>query len=360
MRSHDCCNRSRQHKRSRRFASWRLHTAWLAAPLAASSVFASVAGGQRLRLESPVATIKHAADGTKLQAIDDVAVDEVGRILVLDSERSRILILSRTDAKADRVRYPKGFPTTLIHPIDMDHDENGQLIVLDDQRARLARFTLRDSAPSAASVLEVAGVSGVSSVCTSAGKIYVLGSGSSVNGMKLVHSITRDGAIQSSFGDQLGYNDFERILFGYGRLLCLQIPRLVVVASRFYPEIRAYDGAGSLRWRAELSQFRSMTITLRGSTGEYTYPPDSLWDEVSSVFALGRRVIGVQIGRRYGRRLGAKYVRIDTRFYSATDGRLLGNQQGLPLIKATTRRQVFAVDQAAEGTLLVYPYRFEQ
>ena len=96
-------------------------------------------------------------------------------------------------------------------------------------------------------------------------------------------------------------------------LLCLPRERLMLVASRSYSEIHAFDDRETLRWTQSIPGYRG--ITYRGTAPgrfEYIYPPDDLWDSVASLFEATKGVVAVcaPVRRHDPPRPGRTYPRV--------------------------------------------------
>lgn len=220
------------------------------------------------------------------------------------------------------------------------------------------RFALRGDSLTVSSVVRLRGMTGVSALCSMAERAFVLGIALPAASSELVHRVGQDGEVQSSFGEAFGPpGEVSRILFGTGRLLCLPQEQLIVVASQYFPEVRAYDVRGTLRWRQQLPDFRRVSYRESASRVDYTYPPDSIWDQTVSVFPANDQLLAVQVGRRYGRNPSAPFREVRTLLISMGDGRLIRAQTDLPVVKAAGRGRLFSIDNDGSLSILSYMIR---
>lgn len=328
-----------------------------AAAMALLLVHAPAALGQHLVTQERARAAVRTPSGLPTQTINAV-VTTTESVIAVEGETNSLVVFAFDGQEQSRISNTAAGGAMLAYPIDMALNEGVELLVLDAQTPRIARFSLDNSSLRLRllSVIRLRGVTGVSAVCSLKGKTFVLGSTPPDTLSRLVHVVGRDGEVQSSFGEGFGPpREFSRILFGTGSLLCVPDEELIVVASQYYPEVRAYDEAGFQRWSQELSEYRGMSYaeTAPGRI-EYSYPADSLWDQTVSLFRPKAGILALQVGRRYGRRPTAPFRSLRTMLFSTKDGHLLNVQTDLPLIKDAGSGRLISVDDAGSLRILSY------
>lgn len=289
--------------------------------------------------------------GLAVESVNDlVATAARDRLVVLDGETNSLLILS-LDGRLLSVTANTGPERAMLsHPIQMAWLDSVTLAVLDKQRPRLARFHLQDNALVPASVLGLDGLMAVSGVCSINGRAFVLGTTRPPDQSKLVHVLAEDGAVSTSFGEPFGGSDeFSRLFYGPGRLLCVPEAQLIVVASHYYPELRAYDERGKLRWVHTIPDYRGVTYreTAPGRM-EYIYPDDDVWDYTRSLFQASEDVVALQVTRRRGRLLDSPLAGVRTMLIASSTGREIGIQTDVPLVTAAGAGRLFSIDEAGQ------------
>ena len=222
--------------------------------------------------------------GLPLESINDVATAAPeDRVIVVEGETNSLLVLSLQGHILSTTVNTGSGAAMLAHPVHMAWGSPNELLVADGQSPQLAHFTLRNDSLVLSSVLRLQGVAAVSGVCSLEGQTFLLGKSGPPDKSMLIHVLAENGEVSESFGDGFGMSDeFGSILYSQEqRLLCLPRERLMLVASRFYSEIHAFDDRGTLRWTQSIPGYRGITYreTAPGRF-EYIYPPDDLWDSV--------------------------------------------------------------------------------
>ena len=297
-----------------------------------------------------------AINGRALAPIRFATASPAGQVLILGGPSRQDMFL------IDRMGFTRAEPTTLLGsdghlgwPAAAAFDGPNRILVIDTQSPRLARVHLVNGKWAIDSVF-MTGLSGISGICSIAGRQYIMAKLGSSREKGAVHEVTRDGAVKRSFGKPFG--SINNPAVGYGHLLCLAEPRSVVIVSRLFPEIRAYTLDGVLRWSAPLPDFRPMGFSVEGRLVRFTYSPDSLWDETVALFSPSSQVIAVQIARQVGRAYSTQYRFLRTVFLSAKTGALLGDQRDLPVVLAALQGSLYAVDQRNGGALRILYFRW--
>lgn len=298
-----------------------------------SLTHAGLVAAQPLRVGKVLVTADRLYSGISAGKVVDAAHDGAGQIFVLDGETNDVLLFGLDGQRMSRLSNTGTGGPRMASPIRLAIGESKALYVLDSQGGRLVRLAEQQHALTLVSTART-GLTGVSDLCELDRRLYVLGSIPYDDDSEIVHVLDREGAVVRSFGEPLGTpGGFDRVAYGVGHLYCSAVSKLVVAASRLFPTVRAFSVDGSVKWTTVLTPFRRVGVeeTLPG-TFEYRFPADSLWEEVVSLFSPSRGVLAVQVGRRKGRAGGSPYVRIETRFFSVSDGRELGTQTDLPIV----------------------------
>jgi hypothetical protein len=290
------------------------------------------------------------------------AVQLDGRVVALDAETNSLLVLSTDGKVLSETSNTGAGGAKLGFPVQMAPTSGRELIVLDAQTPRLAYFRLGGDSLQLLSVRRLSKVTGVAGACKLKGRTYVLGQAiSSGENSKLLHVLDQDDAdIVNSFGEPFGAktDEFARIFYSSGRMLCLEPEGLLVVASTHYPEVRAYDGRGALKWSTAIEATRRVTyVEVKPGSFRYNYPADGLWDATVSAFQPVDGLIAIQVGRRRGTTPGTRFESIQTFLLNARDGKLVGRQADLPFVKGAGRGLLFSVDAA--GSLWLLSHRLE-
>ncbi len=296
--------------------------------------------------------------GHPVQAINDV-IGTGEKAIVVEGETNSLVMFS-LDGKSES-RTPNTGPggAMLANPVQMALNDHGELLVLDGQSPRIARFSVQGPSSTLVSVVKLRGVTGVTGICGFDGRTFVAGATLPIERSKIIHVIAADGGVNASFGESFGQpGEVSRLLYGASRLLCLSQERLIIVASKSYPEIRAYDQGGNLRWKQTLPDYHQISYKEpQPGQVEYTYPPDNLYDQSISIFTVAKGVIAVQVGRRVARQPDTSIKSIRTMFLSAVDGGPIGLQMDLPLVKASSAGRLFAIEQPGVLSILSFSMR---
>lgn len=284
------------------------------------------------------------------------AVIDQHRILLAELETNSIVTFDRHGEMLARLRNDGPDGARIAYPVSMASAGVDEVMVLDAQIPRLVRIGLSPGQLKVLSVLRLRGLTGVSAACRLQGTDVVMGVAPPDTVGPILHTLDAQGQIESSFGEGFGPRDeASRLLFGAGRLLCLPSPALAVAASQYYPEVRAYDARGALRWQHTIPGYRSVSIVRPSPRRvEYAFPPDSLWDRTVGLFQVGRGLLGVQVARYYGRQPDSKPRSIRTYLISATTGHVVGEQADLPLVLAADTGRFISLDNDGRPWVLTY------
>jgi hypothetical protein len=278
------------------------------------------------------------------------------RAVAIEGETNSLLTFTFDGRLQSRVPNTGPGGAMVAYPVQMALSDRGEILVLDGQTPRLARFVIHNARPELIANVRLSGLTGVSGVCALGESTYVAGAILPIASSKLVHVVTAKGQVTSSFGDAFGgQGEIDRILYGATRLLCLPRERLVILAPKSYPEVRAYDSHGVFRWKQVLPDFHKVSyIEPEPGQIKYTYPPDGLWDQTISIFSPADGVLAVQAGRRRAEGAESSFIAIRTTFLSTADGHIVGEQMDLPFVKTSAASRLFAIEKP--GVITILPF----
>jgi hypothetical protein len=306
--------------------------------------------GRKLIVNSKARVPIAGSTGHPIKTVNAIAATP-NRVVLVEGETNSVLVLSNDGKILSRTPNTGAGGAMLGNPVQVVAGDAGEFLVLDAQTPRLARFSIQGDSLSLSSVLRLRTITGVSGACRLGGRLTVLGRFTQdPSNTKIAHVIRDDGDVISSFGDAFGSSDeFARVLFGAGRLLCVPRERLVIATSQHYPEVRAYDEHGILKWTRRISDYRALSYKeSQPGRMEFVFPPDGRWDSTVSMFQPGDGIIAVQVGRRAGQAPTTPFESLRTVLLSVKDGQPLGEQNDLPLIKAATSDRLLAVDAGGD------------
>jgi len=169
----------------------------------------------------------------------------------------------------------------------------------------------------------------------------------------MVRRIDFDGTELGAFGAPFpeGGTDLglSRMVSLQAKIACFPTERLVLLASDWFPTIRAYDAeSGSLRWTTNLSKFEQTDIEATGNGGVSFRPPKGLaLHKVLAIVALEGGVALVQLERSWKDSPGPKAQverQFEIRLLRTDTGKELGSQVGLPVALVSDGTTLFLSD----------------
>ena len=332
----------------------------------AASMFAvSPSLAQRIDFTGTPRRVAEGSHTGVLSSVERVMVDSAGHILVIGGATHQALSL--LDAKASRVVSSVNVGearSALAYPFAMAAAGRDGVVLFDRQRPRQAEFVITDSVISYASAA-TNGVATMSSACGARGKLFVMARSTSLTPLekgKIIQVVGSDGRVQTGFGESFSSDtDFGSASYNIGELLCSPSSGLVIAASDLYPEIRAYELSGVLRWAKPIPGFRAIGVDHPDpGTMAYSYAADSLWDRSVALFSPAAGVLALQVQRMRGIvNMRRDYVLLRTYFFTL-EGDYLGSQDGLPIILAADGSRLFTVDAPNHANFLVRDYTFRR
>jgi len=278
-------------------------------------------------------------------AIGAVSVRDDGIVLVLDSRLSRLWAYRSGGQVVAGIGRAGSGPGEFRVATSMATLSDGAIAVLDHSLARFSFFELRGD--SLAFMRSFQLLSPARDFCFFGGILYVAGSGSVPSGV-----ITRfgmDGTEQGSFGGLFGDEKdayLANILSLRLRIACVPNKEIVLIASEWLPEVRAYHGpSGRLLWTTKASQFEQTDIIRVGTAVQFKPPPSQSIHKVDRLLPLEKDIIAVQLERMWRTATDGPVQReYALRLIDAETGFEIGVQTGLPQILEVANTLAFVAD----------------
>lgn len=143
------------------------------------------------------------------------------------------------------------------------------------------------------------------------------------------------------------------------RIACLPAQRLVVLASDWYPIVRAHDATtGELRWTMSLSHFEQTVIEPSGGGGVRFRPPKSQTiHKIVAILPLDSALVLVQLERTAKPSADAPVIKsFELRLVRADTGTEVGSQTGFLRALASDGSTLFLADTTDYPRLLRAEY----
>lgn len=292
-------------------------------------------------------------EGEVFGQIRDVEVHDSGRIVVLDSQSSKLSVFDRDGALLQILGRPGDGPGELNHPRAITFASDGSLYVF----GALGRVTV--FAPEGDSLRYLRSYRlrrTLADACALGDLIFVHGVSRGDN--RVIQSYDLDGELLASFG--VVYRDGTPLIqeqLSKGRLACLDDPPRVVLAPAALPLLRAFDPSGTPLWSARLDRFTPIKAyrTAKGSALQF---PESGYhvNQTLTSSADGRDLL-LQVALITGesRRDQDRYQRLHTFlvYGDGSTGEYLGERWG-PVL-ATTRTAFLTVEEDPFPRIAAYP-----
>ena len=313
---------------------------------------------QHIAVTAPVMRVA-TVGGQSVGPILSVAATWGGRaVLVGGPTRQQISVI-------DRVGNPIWAPVTLQSlgiplgaPAAATLVNDSVVVVIDGQSSAWARLAARKGILRADTVATNIGLSRVSGTCSLAGRVFVMAKRDEGERLGIIHERTTGGQNLRSFARP--FTGTENPAVGYGDLLCSRDGGLIIASPKLLGAVRAYTASGQEKWAVQVPEFRAVGFERIGRRVTFVFPPDSVWDEVASLFLAAPGVIAIQVGRYRGRVPTPKYAEIQTWFLSAATGKVLGSQGDLPIVLAASKERLFAVEEKGAATLSIIPFIYRK
>jgi hypothetical protein len=233
----------------------------------------------------------------------------------------------------------------MLYPEAIAVDEAGRLYVLDLGNQRVVIFAPTHAEP-ASSAFELLGAA--SGLCAVEPGVITFGPHSD----SLLRFVGINGRVHSQIGTPYSLSRMEELTLARGYLVCARDRGEVVVLPLILPELRAYRiGTGQLLWRVRLPGYTAQLITHSRDRVTITAPPGG-YDEARGIHLIGRDIIVVQVSFRKPRtEARGAAEELTTHYFRLSDGRYLGQQSDLPRLVAVAHSIAFFADRTDSATI---------
>jgi hypothetical protein len=198
-------------------------------------------------------------DGDQSQVfgnVEDIAVDEEGRLYVLDSRYNNVRIHDRAGAAVGVFGGPGRGPGELMSPEAIERDAQGRLVVA-DRFNTLKVFERRGDRFESTRSIPVRFVP--EDFCLLGDRIFVQGVRRDGG---VIHAFSATGDSVVSFGAPYrSENWLVRNQLSDGPIACNEPSSTVVAMFKYLPVIYGYGPGGEVKWVSQLADFRPIGIT---------------------------------------------------------------------------------------------------
>jgi hypothetical protein len=268
----------------------------------------------------PVATIG-TADGSERDVfglVEDIVVDESGRIIVLDSRTHQLRFYDRNGRYLSSFGRSGNGPNEFGAPTALELDASGRFVVM-DRYNRLKIF-----APASDSVEYVSSVLldlVPEDLCVT-GDQYLVQAWRADGG--IVHLYAGEQRLRSFGRPYKTDNALVENQMSDGPIACNDAG-VVVVSLKYLPLVFGYDGSGRMSWVSRISDFTPMQISeVVGPNGKpgIRFAGDD-YDYIERLVTLPSNYFLVQVGREsaHGVEQRVPFVQLHTYLFDGTTGR---------------------------------------
>ncbi len=215
-------------------------------------------------------------DSLGFGSISDVAVDELGRLYVLDSRLQHLQVYSPGGLLLQTVDRPGRGPGEFLVPERLWLDDPGRLYVLDRGNRRLSVFDV--SGASLTFLLDIPLALDAWDVCGlryRGTRLYVLGYWD----RGVLHQVSLEGSILNTFGPPywLGHGLLEE-MSADGLIYCAHQTNLVLTVPHLVPEVRAFSPSGRRVWTTTIPRYERVLVRALPEGGaEYGWGPKGVY-----------------------------------------------------------------------------------
>lgn len=199
----------------------------------------------------------------------------------------------------------------------------GAVALLDQAFGRLTVYHLRSHAASLPKSFSTG--FGYADACLDGTRVAVVG----LDEGKILHQFDVSGQRVLSSGEPWGLHPAEQVVAATMQGMVLCADNRFLVASSIRSPVKAYARDGRELWRFPIPNFDSVLALPAGKAVTFKRPQEAP-DGILSLFAPASDVVGVQVARG---RAATPAEQIETWFLDGTNGRVLGRQHGLPIIR---------------------------
>jgi hypothetical protein len=254
--------------------------------------------------------------------ISDLIADERGDIYVLDLYLKN---LDRFDASGAHLAALGGEgqgPGEFSYPRALAFWGEANLLLFDQGNLRLTELATEDDALTL--VKETRIPLSPFDMCTLGGRIFTIGL---LEG-HVVHELSPEGEVIVSFGEPYSDDPIIQDIASFGHLLCDEATATILAVPATFPQVRAFEPSGELRWAVELADYRQTFYERSGVTVRPRPHESGKTHGALGAVTAGPGVALVQL--RLSSAEPEAPVEIESRFLSLADGTEIARRSDLP------------------------------
>lgn len=285
--------------------------------------------------------------------VEAVSMDSEGRILIVDSRLAALRVFSADGRLVGSFARRGRGPGELAHPVDLSVDPEDRVHVLDPENARVAVYTIADDGVGFDSSFRLPFHG--EGVCHVGERLFVRG----FHGGRLVHEVDPARGVIASFGRLPAGEDVASDALAGGPVACGvgtgRSEGLVVTASRFRPEIRAYRPDGTPAWSHLLDGFQPIVIEAP-MPGAVTLrrPEGGFYHVITEIQVLPSGRVLVQFGARTPDVLGRQEITaVESRVLTPA-GEVEWASPSVPWLGATDESRAYVIENLPFPRVTVY------
>jgi len=271
--------------------------------------------------------------------VEDIAVDERGRMIVLDSRTRQLRIYTPNGRLVHGVGREGDGPYDFRFPEALEIGQQGRVLVA-DRTNKVKVFRLRGDTLEYEAVIRLEFVP--EDMCVLGDRFYLQAWHSSGT---VVHEYALAGPVRS-FGDPYRTpNALVENQLSDGPVGC-SLAGTVLMMPKYLPVLHGYDLAGRRRWVSRIDSFRPLHITERTGPGgrpEVSYEVKGPFHMAHGITALRAPYVLVQIARsdRSSVRQRAAYAAVESYVVNALTGDGVFVGEGLPMVFAAAHGRLY-------------------
>lgn len=296
-------------------------------------------GGLTLQLGPPTASIgsENSEGPTLFGQIQNVALDQNGRVYVLDVSDNTVRIFDRTGTFVSVLGRSGRGPGDFSSPWAVVHDGRDGLFVSDN----VLGVTIFRTNAAGATLARVIGAAQRPRAVCSLGEALFLGG---VADDQLVHELSRSGDVLRSFGESFSDDTVPAFRAMANKepviLACDPSSRRVVIAQARSAKVRSYASDERLQWEITLPDYVGMRYLRDGRTGgaamvlgsNFTQSVHLLNSDVLLVQAT--KLVRIRADPQRGTRARFENGEMTSYLIDVRTGRVLSTSTSLPIIHA--------------------------
>jgi len=295
----------------------------------------------------------------EMGGIRDLAIDEVGRMFLLDPRLGRIRVVDSKGRLVTVAGRPGAGPGELRDPASLAYDpQTKRLYVLDPGLGRIGVFVWAGDSLKYSSSIPTPPLA--TDLCAMRGLLYLYSPG--MDNSPVIRVLTGEGKEVLQFGEGFGAEGgpMLRMAKGGGVLACFPEAGLVVLAGAVEPSVVAYRTDGGLQWRTRLVNYIEPKIQILAGGWRIDPSTPQPWDMIDRVVGITDTLLAVEFERRERppqTRGGAEARQRFTAFLLAGSGRELSRQSGLPPLSSVGGQFVYSASDDPFPRVTVMEYR---